>query len=223
MKQRFIQAAAAAALLAWLTAAQAVPSLRFAVDNVVMQTCADGDACDLSGAAGVVTFSGSVGDFTVNVTTGVSDPVFTGGVPLMDLNTLNIQTQGSAHTLELMFSDDDFTVDGKVSGLVGGTLTGNGATISAQVFFDAGNVLFDKDTLAGAMGPFGAGAFSDGFMGLDAPAGPYSVTQVLTLTTTGFITSFSADFEVSVPEPGTLALLGLGLLGLGAGWRRRAA
>jgi hypothetical protein len=220
--RRFIQAAAAAVLLTSLATAQAVPTLRFTIDNVVMQTCADGDGCDLTGAPGVVTFSGSVGDFVINVTTGVSKPVFTGGVPLMDLNTLNIQTQGTGHTLELMLSDDNFSDAGKVSGKLGGTLTGNGATISAQVYFDAGNALFDKDTLAGAVGPFGSGAFSGGFIGLDAPTGPYSVTQVLTLTTTGF-TNFSADFEVSVPEPTTLALFGLGLLGLGAGWRRRAA
>jgi len=70
------------------------------------------------------------------------------------------------------------------------------------------------------MGPFGPGAFSDSFVGAFAPGAPYSVTQAFRLTTDG-ATTFSADFEVSVPEPTTLALLGLGFAFAGFMSRRR--
>lgn len=221
MKHTFVQAAMAAGLLGMLPAAHAIPTLSLSVDGGPAITCADGAACDTNANAGAITFSPSIGDFAINVTTGLSKPLLTGGDPLMDLNTVNVQILGGAHTLQIALSDTGFDIyGGRITTDFGGTLSGTGASLAYSAYYDAGNALFGQGTLIGT-GSSGPGAYSGSADGGWSPNGPYSVTEILTLTTGGGMTVFSGDFSVNVPEPGTLALIGLALLGLAVAHRRR--
>jgi PEP-CTERM motif-containing protein len=221
MKHAIIRAATAASLLGLLPAAHAVPTLSFSVDGGTAITCADGAACDTNANAGVVSVSQSLGDFSINVTTGLSKPMLSGGDPLMDLSTVNVQVLGGAHTLQIALSDTGFDIyGGRITTDFGGTLNGTGASLAYGAYYDAGNALFGQGTLIGT-GSSGPGAYSGSADGGWSPNAPYSVTEILTLTTGGGMTVFSGDFSVNVPEPGTLALIGLALLGLAVAHRRR--
>src|ERR1700745_4019116 len=67
--------------------------------------------------------------------------------------------------------------------------------------------------------------FTCTLMGLDfmrpgiAPGGPFTFTAN-TVLQDGFTVPVSASFQASIPEPGALALLSLGLVGLGIVWRK---
>lgn len=203
--------------LAAVPAANAAPSLSFTVDGGLTVICPDGGVCDLNGAPGVVTFIGAVGAFDINVTTGVGagvSPTF-----LMDLNSINLQTGGGAHSLVIGLSDTGFTQLGQINGVWGGTLSGLG-TVSASAFAGAGNTLFENGMALGSLGPFAGPLVGGTFSGASPAAGPYSLSQYLTISTTG-ATSYSGDFELKIPEPSVLALAGIALFGAGVASRRR--
>jgi hypothetical protein len=218
---RQILGVAAAGLLLIAIPAHAVPTLTlsFTVDGVAQPACLDNSSCDVNPLEGAVTFSGTLpGGYIVNVTTGVSKPIFDDGTPLMHLDSVNVQNTGGTHDLVITLSDSGFTfTGGYFSGALGGVLTsGTGASISASAYYDAGA----GAVLIGEIGPFGPGAFSGTMFGGPGPNSPYSLSEVLTLHTVG-ASSFSSNLEISVPEPTTVALLGVGLGLLGFGMRRR--
>lgn len=186
---------------------------------------------DANGTPGVITFVGGMGgasSWTVNVTTGISDPVFpaSSGFAKMDLNSVNVTTSGAGGTLKIELTYTGFPAfpqDGILIGNIGGTTNG---TVEAWGYKNDSNVAFDTVNPEADihMGPFNTPAFSTTVGDAHgAINGLYSMTQVVFITHAG-AGSTSFDFEMinTVPVPAGVVLLGMGAPLLGAGyWMRR--
>ena len=171
---------------------------------------------DLNGVEGVITFSGSVGAFNVNVTTGVSKPVI--GPSKLDLNSIDVS--GSAGTLNVMISDTDFTElpASTLTASYGGTTHGD---VDFTFLFDSNNTEFGGTEFASGQFQSSVGnhAFSDDLFSsvFFEEGNPFSLTIAAQIyhSDGGQVTSFDAVTEPSpVPLPASVVLLGSALAGL---------
>jgi len=209
----------AVAAVAWTSVpAEAVPMLRL-TDGINTVTIGDQLAGDVNGAADVVTWIGNLGAWTLNVTTGVSERL-----PKihLDLNSINGNVGSSAAgTLTILFTDTNFSLDGASNaGLaVGGVTAGS---VEYSTYYDPSNTAFNTTGTAVQLGETlgGSGAFSATGSGVLPSDGAFSLTQKAVINHLGAgFTSF--NYEITVPEPGTLALLTAALFGGAFAFRRR--
>jgi len=168
--------------------------------------------------SGSVAFhGGTVGSWTISNTTGVGDGW--SSVFGIDLNSLSASSTAGG-TLRISFTETDLNFGAGGSPLsvnsgIGGTTQGS---VSYASWIDDSNTAFGHGQLLFSGSSSGVFAASGSAAGLVSD--PFSMTLQVDITHTGAkLTSF--DFGATVPEPGTLALMSLAVLGAGFATRRR--
>jgi hypothetical protein len=215
----------AASIVAFAVSARAVPTL-YLYDwyHGVLVTVVDGGVSDRWAGPNVVLYNGTVGNWTVNVSTGIV--LGTPTQPEIDLNSVNMSN--GAGKLSIVFSADGFgPTQGSVVTEIGGTTAG---TVKSSTWADSNDIVpfvtsplpgnFFGTKITGWSSPFGPGAFSNTSSG-SLLLGAYSLSTVIEITHThSGISSF--DSNVTVPDSAMTAwMLSLGLFVVGLVARRR--
>jgi hypothetical protein len=183
-----------------------------AADTIVVSA----SNCGTSGC--FATYDGSVGNWDINVTTGISAP---GQSPVLDLNSIDNRDASTAgETLTITWSADDFTpLPSGGTGFtlsVGGTVGANG-TVTESIYGASSNNLLDESQQIGSTLSFSdppAVAFSGSTTAYPASVtNPFSLTEVTTITFGAHAGQASFDASIDeVPEPAAAVLLGSAML-----------
>lgn len=214
-----VTATVLAVSLASLDQAQAVPILRLSSGADVIEVT-DNSADDASAIEGVVAFVGGLDGWLISVTTGLSKPAIGSETdPELDLSSVSVSSAVSG-MLVIELTDTDYLGGPLMRGsaAIGGTTEGS---VSFQTYYGDDNDPFARSNLLTDLGAFTSWAFSDTAGSVLSVDGTYSLTSVVTITHRDAWQTTSFDAALKVPEPGSLALLGAGLLVLGGVRGRR--
>jgi hypothetical protein len=175
---------------------------------------------DDSSSPGYINYSGAIGNFTVNAYLGFGFPAI--GSPadaVLDLTSADI-TSDKGGTLTVSLSETGFAAKTAatqfLSSIVGNFYIHSHATM--DTYLDTTDAYFGMGT------PLATGLLDNqaALVSLPSIAGPYSLTEIITINAGAHsLTSLDA-IVFDAPEPTTLSLFGAGFLGLAFfGWRHR--
>ena len=212
--------AASAALLFALAPMSSKAGLILTLDDLSTVgtdvTVVDGAISDILSQSGQVGYAGSVGTWALSFTAGTGYDV--SDIWGIDLSTLSVSSS-SGGTLRISLTETDlgytpgpFTVSSAIGGTTNGTVSYKAYADDSNAAFGTGTALFSG--LGTGLAFAGSGATTLNL------SNPFSLTLVADIAQSGrSITSF--DFTSQVPEPASIALCVVALLGAGAATRRR--
>lgn len=177
----------------------------------------DNGTGDVSSAAGIVAWSGNLGDFLFNIAAGSTAPAIGSAAdPQMHLTGF-ANAGATAGTFTVKFSSTDFGPMGaSLNGFIS-SMNGAGGVQSLDVYFDAGNALFATTTQIANINTINT---FDVYNGVPA-SNPFSLTMIATMNVNPFAAASFDNTVAPVPEPGTMMLLGIGMLGMAVYGKRR--
>ncbi|HEY3910687.1 MAG TPA: hypothetical protein VGM07_12460 [Stellaceae bacterium] len=177
-----------------------------ASDGVTMVSAND------STSAGTASYNGTIGDFTTSIETGIGFPAIGApSDPALDLISFDAATGTAGGTLTVSLSETGFTTTTE-SKLFLSDITGNYSYSNATMstYFDTTDTPFGTGTLLAS----GLLDNQESLLSVPPITGPYSLTEIVTLTAGANAWASIDSSIVDTPEPGSLPLLGAGLLAL---------
>lgn len=197
-------------------------------NQLAQTTIQDGGAGDLSGLAGSIVYVGPVGNWNLNVTSGLSQPYFQSSstYAAMDLGTQSFSSGPGKLVIELTDTGfPAFPQNGFLQGVFtgsttgGGTLSGDGYKSLTDQEFSYSNLV--ADVHAGPFSNMIASTVTDEHGAINST---YSMTLVTTIihNTAGFTsTDYLLVNTVPVPAGVVMFAIGGGIIGVGEWLRRR--
>ncbi len=215
LKKISVTAVLATSLAAGVPAiSQATPMLRYTIAST-------SGVGTLLGPGMVSAGTGTISGVTYSFT-GTSKPALgSAEKPVLDLFSLSLKNAGSVTTADVWLTDTGFSGHTTPLGLLssyGGTLTSLTGSGTAQFwsYADSSNAAWGVDTplqdsgLISSVGFFGGDLYSSHTL-----TSPFSLTLHARFKLGTGTSITSADQSISVPEPGVLGMVGLGLLMVG--------
>jgi hypothetical protein len=216
MNLKLLVLAGVASALLWGSTANAV--------TVSIGLQGTGAIVPVASGTGIASYTNPAGfeSFSSIQVNGAGSPPLT-GTDLLNSNTLDVSASAASSLKIYVTSQGNTSPTGLTtffSSFTSNLLTA-GWTVMEQTFLDIGNGLFALTT------PLSSATFTDIGISVaaalaNAGAGPFSVTELYTITTNG-PGNLNATIDLSTPIPGALSLFATGLLGLWALRRKRKA
>jgi hypothetical protein len=177
-------------------------------------TLSDGDGDDLNSVSGAVTYVGSIGDWYLNVTTGITKPALGSySYPIMHLDSVDASSSSSVdEEILVTFTELNF---GAVPGLIADLSATLAGSLEAEVWVNG------TKEWSIVFGPGGSDSVTGAVINGPFPTDFDIMLSVLLTHPPGDNQASSFDFEVNaIPIPAAAWLFGSGLICL-VGIRRK--